>query len=110
MCSCADAESPSVMNTTYRRARKEHRCRECRKMISIGARYEYISGVWSGHGESFKTCLRCVRLRSAHVEGEAAGGERCYPVFGDLLSAIRECVVGNRAYLTAFRESYRSST
>lgn len=38
-------------------------CVECNNTIAIGTRYEYVSGKWDGHIDSFKTCLKCVALK-----------------------------------------------
>lgn len=58
-----DGDGPSCSDTVTRRARKEHVCCECRKPIAKGQLYEYISGVWDGRPDSFKTCLLCVEIR-----------------------------------------------
>jgi hypothetical protein len=59
-----DADGYTEAHTsTVRRARKEHRCAECRETIPAGARYEYQSGIWEGDPFSHKTCLSCVEIR-----------------------------------------------
>lgn len=72
MCNCSTDDGPSCFRARRRKARKEHRCVECYKTIAVGETYEYTSGVWDGVGDSFKTCLRCVVLREAHVDAEEA--------------------------------------
>jgi hypothetical protein len=57
-------EGPSCSNTQTRKARKPHRCCECRETINAGDRYEYMSGVWDGRPHAFKTCLLCVEIRN----------------------------------------------
>lgn len=47
-----------------RRARKAHRCCECRGSISPGEKYTYLSGVWDGDAMVYKTCGDCSLLRS----------------------------------------------
>lgn len=60
MCDC---ELPSVFNQTNPRARKRHRCCECRGWIEIGERYEYSWGIWEGDANAYKTCDGCAKLR-----------------------------------------------
>lgn len=45
-------------------ARKEHTCCECLEKIQRGEKYEYISGIWDGHWQAYKTCLDCKSLRT----------------------------------------------
>lgn len=60
MCDC---EMPSVFNQTKPRARKRHRCCECRGWIEAGERYEYSWGIWDGEANIYKTCFGCAELR-----------------------------------------------
>src|SRR5690349_116120 len=65
------SDMPSVCREVERTARKAHRCCECREIIEPGEKYQYVSGVWDGRGDSFKTCLRCAlvrRIASRHAE------------------------------------------
>jgi len=58
-------ETARVSRTLRRKARKEHRCDECRELIAPGSTYEYVtmmgydSSVWS----EYTTCLSCVEIR-----------------------------------------------
>lgn len=79
-------DAPSCWQTKIRKARREHRCSECREVIPIGARYHYASGVWDSRAHSFKTCLSCIEIQ-AHFS-VACDGSR--PVLGELWSAIEE--------------------
>lgn len=45
------------------KARKEHRCCECRGVIKAGERYQRASGVWGDGPMRFKTCPDCAALR-----------------------------------------------
>ena len=58
-----DADAPACSMSATRKARKAHRCIECRDAIAIGQRYEHASGVWDGRPSSFKTCGLCVEIR-----------------------------------------------
>lgn len=59
------------------KARKEHKCCECRRIITKGEEYQRWAGKWDGSVESFKTCLLCVQIR----EGFSCGNST---VFGQL--------------------------
>ena len=65
------SEMPSAFNETWRTARKEHRCCECRSTIRAGERYRYVSGVWDGQGRSFKQCADCAELSIAFTADAA---------------------------------------
>src|SRR3712207_563056 len=83
MCSC-DAEPASVMTVTIRHARKPHRCCECAGEILPGQPYEYVSGIWQGQADSYKTCIACAEDRKA-----LKAPWRCIP-FGALLDCYAE--------------------
>lgn len=77
-----DGPAPSCHSRDTRRARKEHVCNECREKIARGERYEYVSGVWDGRPDSFKTCLLCVEIRN-HFACEGW-------IYGEVWSDLRE--------------------
>ena len=84
-----DETEPTCFLKRQRRARKDHVCCECRRVIKAGTVYEYESGIWDGEPSSFKTCPRCVVLRAAYahvVEPYSA------PPFTFLTETIREHV------------------
>lgn len=67
-CGCVysdgdEGESCDFMNTNEQKARKKHRCTECRRTISPGERYEYTAGSWDGDFSVYKTCEHCLSLR-----------------------------------------------
>ena len=105
MCDC-DGERPEAFNQNTRKARKLHRCGECRGPIRSGDSYEYVSGIWEGDFCTFKTCLQCVELRKwaakefkpfcwqftmlhQNVLDEAWGESALYGVAKDRIQAIR---------------------
>lgn len=45
------------------KARKVHKCHECRTDIQPGDQYETSSGVYGGYFYHHKTCLDCLSLR-----------------------------------------------
>lgn len=47
------------------KARKPHKCDECRSDIPKGAEYLRECGKWDGEFSSFHTCLICAELRTA---------------------------------------------
>lgn len=61
ICEC-DAELPEFYRKSVRKARKEHRCDECKKPIRVGESYEHVSGKWDGRIGTYKTCPRCLTL------------------------------------------------
>lgn len=46
------------------RARKKHVCGECADPIKPGALYERVRGKWEDTWSEFKTCARCVNIRT----------------------------------------------
>jgi hypothetical protein len=58
-----DDDPASFYETRKPRARKEHRCGECREVIRPGDLHEYVVGLWDGHFDSHRTCLSCVEIR-----------------------------------------------
>lgn len=109
MCMCDDSTEPDVFRSEIRRARKAHRCDECRRVIPAGSRYRYVSGLWDGRWDDFAFCLRCERVRAAHRAAEKSLGEaHCDPPLGNLLEAVRECANYERErYLPAFRKAWK---
>lgn len=102
------ADPPSAFQQKWRTARKEHRCCECRRVIQPGDRYEHSSGVWDGSPDSYATCERCERIRSAHIAA-LSDDDECWPVFGELLVAIGECAREDHQYLRRFRTAWKTS-
>lgn len=82
--SCGCDESPDLFRLTWVRARKEHKCCECRKQIMPGETYEYVFAVWWGDPSSDHTCEKCADLRASLL---ALGF--CTTI-GDLLSDHQE--------------------
>lgn len=92
MCGCSDNAATCYREVT-RRARKEHRCYECRAPIAIGESYTYISGIWAGGPDSFRWCLSCTALRK---EAETVERETDQPGFDDfcfMMGSLLECAI-----------------
>jgi hypothetical protein len=54
---------------SWRVARREHRCCECRRTIRPGERYQRASGKSDGDFWMAKTCAQCAEIRKAFVCG-----------------------------------------
>lgn len=81
------SESPDFFKHAEPRARREHKCCECNRIIRQGSRYHRISGKWGGEVETFKICRWCESIRemwSNHVYPEDG------PCYGDLRNFINE--------------------
>lgn len=61
MCDCFD-NYPTFYNAKIVKARKLHKCCECRQPIETGTHYHRADGLWDGEVSTFKTCLECKRL------------------------------------------------
>lgn len=61
-CSC-DYDMPEFCDVMTRKARKVHKCYECRGTINPGDSYERTAGKWDGEFTEFKTCELCAELR-----------------------------------------------
>ncbi len=90
MCYC---DPPQAFNQYERRAKSAHLCCECGGVIDAGNRYQYTSGVWDGQGASFKTCLRCVGVRSWFI-AEYLPRYECEPCIGELYQEAYDAEVG----------------
>lgn len=82
-CACVavddDYDSPSFYYAKIRKARKVHKCYECKKPIQPGQKYEHVSGAWDGRIDSFNTCLDCVSIRNVlFCDGYLHGGQYDY--------------------------------
>ncbi len=60
MCDC---DPPKCWRRSTPRARKAHRCCECRGIIPVGEVYHVFSGIWDDPA-TFKTCIVCETIRA----------------------------------------------
>lgn len=81
---------PKAFREYQRKARKDHKCCECRRLILKGSHYIYSSGIWDGGPDSYKTCIRCDRLRKRAIKRYEPDFPDEGPAFGLLLDWIRE--------------------
>jgi hypothetical protein len=67
MCSCDGGEPPRVYSAKRLKARKQHRCCECRENILVGETYELASGLYDSSWSNFKTCNQCLAVRERAI-------------------------------------------
>lgn len=81
------ADSPKAYWLGNPRARKEHKCCECRGVIRKGEKYHVIAGLWDEWG-CYKTCSECETLRDL-VCASVDHRDDC-PAFGELYEHVFE--------------------
>lgn len=84
MCDCS-TEYAEFFSSTKRRARKEHKCGECRDVIRKGELYIRYFGVFEGDPFCGVECMCCSDWRSALAERAD-----CRPSEGELRSCLLE--------------------
>ncbi len=92
MCFVTMCDAPILFEAKLVRARKPHRCCECRREIKPGSRYETAFGIWEGEASRFATCLLCYDLRGCVTAAEIEAGcdySESSPPFGALKEALR---------------------
>ncbi len=76
--------SPEFYFATTRKARKDHKCCECRGLIAKGQEYEAFTSKYDGRVSTEKTCYACADIRSVYSCGELS------PAFGEMWNAFHE--------------------
>lgn len=97
MCMIDSAEHNSFYNETWRRARKEHLCEECRRTIAPGENYLRIAIGTDGSASSYSHCIHCHAAASwlvKHCDGFLFGS-----VEDDLFEHWGEHYDGDRLFL-----------
>ena len=79
-----DGITPQAFCETKRKAKKEHKCCECKEIISKGEIYIYSSGIWDGEPNSYKTCLTCESVRNEYIK--STGEIVCFGYLGEAIS------------------------
>jgi hypothetical protein len=73
-CSClydsGDGDQPSFHSRAWRKARKPHKCYECRRTIQPGELYEHFSGKWEHGIDTYSTCAECQNIRASLYCGQ----------------------------------------
>jgi len=59
MCNL-DYDRADLYEKINRKARKEHICCECGRIIKKGESYSYVFGVWGKNVSSYRTCSHCL--------------------------------------------------
>ncbi len=62
--------SPEFFNRQEVKARKPHKCMECRVIIAKGEKYQRDSGKYDGQCYTDHTCLPCAEIRHVFSCGE----------------------------------------
>jgi len=57
-----DGDAPEFFVEYNRKARKQHKCCECGRIIERGQKYLLSVGKWEGALDTFKTCFVCERI------------------------------------------------
>lgn len=73
-------EFPSCSSESNPKARKQHRCCECRGFIQPGEKYHVFKGIWEGEASTWKSCEDCQQLRNEI--GKNISDPEDYPAFG----------------------------
>lgn len=105
---------PTLYSEREVRARKQHRCCECRVSIKPGDTYNRADGLWDGSFHVLKTCPPCAEARS-WLWDRLSRSDECGPAFGDLYQYLTDewhesrgkLSVGRR--LVAFRRRNRQA-
>lgn len=85
-----EGEPAQCFTKSSPKARKSHRCCECRGWIEKDEVYERVTGVWDGSGYTFKTCRECVILRDRLNDVELKMREEPIP-YAMVEEHIKEC-------------------
>lgn len=75
-------DMPTLYSERNVRARKQHRCCECRISIKPGDTYHRAEGLWDGSFQTFKTCTTCAEFRDWLAR--LMPSDDCGVTFGDL--------------------------
>lgn len=106
MCDDLDWDS-EVLDRRRIRARKGHRCGECRRAIQKGDEYVRTAILCDHAVSDYKLCLRCTRIESAHMATERSMGNSGGYLVGELTSTIKECIAEDPHYVVAFRAAWK---
>ncbi len=89
MCMIDDGEPVTILtHRTPRKARKEHACSECRRVIAKGETYDYTSYIMEGDMFEHHLCDRC-KVPAAWLSENCSGF--CFEMVGeDILEHARE--------------------
>ena len=118
-CACIevdydDCDAGDFTRVKNRKARKEHKCGECHRIINPGETYEYSVIKFQGDIGTHKMCLDCLSVRGAffcngcYTEGlweELAESMRFYePGDNCLAAAVLKCTPAAREKISDLLE------
>ena len=85
VCIGSDCDDGIVetLSESHPKARKPHKCLECKREILPGETYECFVGVWEGKIQRYNTCALCEEIRAVFCCG---GGW----IWGSLWDDMRE--------------------
>lgn len=87
------SDFPEFMNERTSRARKAHKCCECRGEIPAGTQYRAITGKWGGEVATYRLHVTCHGIaEAARNFFQTEDGLYSYelPGIGELVEAARE--------------------
>lgn len=96
-------DTPKVCSSSNPRARKEHKCCECRGVIRTGEKYHVVTGLWDSWGR-YKICPECEALRG--MVCAAADNWDDHPAFGDLYADVFESL--NPVWVKVYMDTRRA--
>lgn len=74
-CSVDIDDYADIYREEFPKARKTHKCCECRGEIKPGQKYQNSTMLFDGHWDQFKTCMPCYHIRrrycpnGSYIEG-----------------------------------------
>lgn len=94
----SDGERASCGSSYIRKARKEHKCDECRRTITKGEQYEVVTGRWSDRFDRYKTCADCLSIRKMFFSSWTIGSildDIAYQIVEEWNGDVPEkCIIG----------------
>lgn len=93
-CYCDYGDGPSVMDEGPVKARKVHKCSECRGAILPGESYLRTWGIWEGEASVFKRCADCDAL----LKWALAHAKCLCWYYGQILSDVVEAAINDWDY------------
>ena len=111
-CECDDY--CTCLSSTRPKARKEHKCNECKRIIPIGDKYLREVTLYDGEVEAWKTCKDCESIRDNFFTGGYYYGEILYTLrehiyesYGDVSeSCIADLTPGAQEIVCNIIEDY----
>lgn len=79
-----DGTVTMIHDGSYRKARKAHKCAECRRVIEAGESYHVEAFTFEGDFSWHKTCAHCMVARG-WLQGECGGW-----LYGGVIEDLRE--------------------